>query len=183
MSCLQWFPADDTPMDTQEVRVQGVIYTIEPGVPVDIPQEHYAAVTAALQALQGGTMAAPGTPTVTTQGTTGAATWGYKVAAVGQTGDSQLSAQGTTTGANGNATLTGTNLQQIAQPSLPAHATGWRVVRTASGGTPAGVNVDISGVLPLGQATFNDTGIAGVAYTPAGAAPPVDLVVTGPTEL
>lgn len=108
--------------------------------------------------------APPNAPAVATQGATGAVTWGYRAAAVMPDGDTQLSAQGQAT--NGVTPLTGSNFQRVTKPtSMPPGAIGWRVVRTQSGGTPAGINVDISGVLALGTATFSDTGIAGTAYT------------------
>ena len=180
MASLIWYPADDSPLEVAQVTVDTVMLTFAPGVPKQVPTEYYAALLTALQGIMG-TMAAPAAPTVATQGATGAATWGYKVAAVGQTGDTIPSTQGQAT--NGVTPLTGTNFQLITRPALPAHATGWRVIRTASGGTPVGVNVDISGIIPASTTTFSDTGIAGVAYTAAVAAPPVDLVVSGPPEL
>lgn len=180
MGSLVWYPADDTYIEVARVLVDDVSYTFFPGIPKQIAPEHYAGAQTALKAIQG-TMAAPPAPTVATQGTTGAQTWGYKVAAIGQAGDSQLSTQGQAT--NGVATLTSSNFQRITQPTLPAHATGWRVVRTASGGTPSGTNVDISGALPVSTTTFDDKAIVGSAYSAAGSAPPVDLVVAGPAEL
>lgn len=107
----------------------------------------------------------PNAPVVTWTGTpTGTATWGYEVAAVMTDGDTQLSSQGSV--ATGATTATGTAHPVVTKPtSMPAGAIGWRVVRTQSGGTPAGVNVDVSGVLPLSTTTFNDTGLAGSAYT------------------
>lgn len=163
------------------VAASSRIYTFMPGVPLWVLTEDVSSVRTQLQALQGGTIAAPAAPTVATQGATGSATWGYKIAWVGQTGDSQLSPQGQAT--NGVTPLTGSNSQLVTRATVPAHVTGWRVVRTASGGSPAGINVDISGVLPASQSTFTDTGIAGSAYSAAGSAPPVDLVASGPADL
>ncbi|HSX36540.1 MAG TPA: hypothetical protein VLG13_00225, partial [Patescibacteria group bacterium] len=56
----------------------------------------------------------PASPTVTTNGTTGAQTWGYKVVAINAAGGSTpASAQGTTTSGNGVSTLTSSNYQAI----------------------------------------------------------------------
>lgn len=181
MASLVWKPAGDAPVEVARVVMANArVYTFTPGIAEQVPPEDYANVRAALQAIQGN-MTTPAAPTVAPQGTTGAATWGYKIAVVGQTGDTLLSPQGQTT--TGNATLTAGNFNRITASALPGHAVGWRVIRSASGGTPAGVNVDISGVLPVTQTTFSDTGIAGSAYTAAGSNPVVDLVVSGPGEL
>jgi hypothetical protein len=181
MASLTWKPADDRLIEVARVVVAGNReYTFEPGIAKQVPSADYATAKAALQALQGN-IATAGAPTVAAQGVPGLVTWGYKIAAVGQTGDGLLSPEGTT--ATGNATLTSGNNCLVTRPALPTHATGWRVVRTTSGGIPVGVNVDVSGVLPATQATFTDTGIAGTAYSPAGSNPPVDLVVDGPADL
>lgn len=156
-------------------------YTFTPGVAQQVPVEDVAQVAAALAALQGN-LAAAGTPTITVGGTTGGtATWAYKVVAVSEGGDTVEGAAGSN--ATGQTTLTGSNYMIIAQPTLPAYSTGWRVIRTTSGGTPASVNVDISGVLPLTTTTFHDTGIAGTAYTAQVGPQTAALVTSGPKDL
>lgn len=151
-------------------------YTFLPGVSQEIPPEDYGQVRGVLQALQG-MLAAPSAPTVTVHGTAGSTTYSYVVVAVGQTGDGLES--GATSVTTGNATLSGTNYNQITQPTLSAYATGWRVVRTA-GGTSQG---DVSGVLPLTTTTFNDQSPSALnSYTQVASAPPVALVTAGPAD-
>jgi len=186
LAAITWLPADDFgQQELLSIRVggEGIIFNFYPGVAKDVPQDEFAPATvAALLRAVHGNMTTPGAPTVTAQGTTGAATWGYKIAAIGKAGDTLLSAQGQDT--NGNATLTAGNNNLITRPALPAHSAGWRVIRTQSGGTPSSVNVDISGVIPATTTTFTDTGIAGTAYTPVGSNPSVDLVLVGlPADL
>jgi hypothetical protein len=181
MGSLVWKPAVDAQLEIARVVQGGArFYQFYPGVAQNVIPEDFSGVQTALRAIHGN-MATPSAPTVAPQGTGGVETWGYKIAAVGQTGNTLLSAQGST--AVGNATLTVTDFNRVTRPALPAHATGWRVIRSASGGTPAGTTVDISGVLPASQATFDDTGIAGSAYSAAGSNPPVDLVAAGPAEM
>ena len=101
--------------------------------------------------------AAP-TPTVTTVGTTGAATWGYKLVAVGYDGTySAAGTEGTTGSGNGNATLTNANYQQVSWTPV-ADAAYYIIVRTTSGGTPA--TTGVVGIVPNSVTTFNDTGLA-----------------------
>lgn len=105
--------------------------------------------------------AAPAAPSVTPTGGLGS-TWGYKVVSVMHDGDTPQSAQGQTT--TGAATLDASHYNTIARPTLASGALGWRVIRTQSGGTPVAVNVDISGFIPAGTASFQDTGQAGALY-------------------
>jgi hypothetical protein len=157
------------------VTPNGSVYYFIPGIPQDVPPEHHAYVKGVLAANDGPSVT-PNAPVVTWNGTTGAAVWGYKVAAVFPDGDTFLSNQGQV--ANGGTTANGTTFPIINRPtSMPAGATGWRVVRTQSGGTPAGINVDVSGVLAMATATFNDTGITGTAYATEA------MVVEGPADL
>lgn len=159
----------------QVVTPGGVTYTFTPGVPKDVAPEHHAYVKNILQTADGPAIT-PNAPAVAAGIGTGAGTWGYKVAAILPDGDSMLSPQGQST--NATTLASGTATEVITKPTqMPSQATGWRVVRSQSGGTPAGVNVDISGVLALSTASFTDTGIAGTAYT-------ADVTVfEGPGEL
>ncbi|MFZ6022612.1 MAG: hypothetical protein ACOYT9_04065 [Patescibacteria group bacterium] len=98
----------------------------------------------------------PGAPTVTPQGTTGAATWTYKISAVNATGnETVLSANGST--ATGNATLSGTNFNRITWSETPG-AAAYRIYRVATGTSPNTTGyigtVDANSTLQ-----FDDTGI------------------------
>ncbi len=98
----------------------------------------------------------PGAPTVTPQGTTGAATWTYKISAVNATGnETVLSADGSTT--SGNATLSGTNFNRITWSETPG-AAAYRIYRVATGTSP-----NTSGYIGTVDAhstlQFDDTGI------------------------
>jgi fibronectin-binding autotransporter adhesin len=106
-------------------------------------------------------LSTPGTPTVTTQGTTGAATWSYKVVAVSASGSTTpASTAGSTTSANGNATLTGSNFQQITWTPV-AGAVSYKIYRTAVGTSPSTTGL----IGTTGATIFNDTGLAGDGST------------------
>ncbi len=111
--------------------------------------------------LQGGltiaNLATPGTPTVTTVGTTGASTWGYKVVAVTASGaTTAASSQGTTTSANGAATLTTANYQRITWSTVSG-AVSYKIYRTAVATSPATTGL----IGTTAATTFDDTGITG----------------------
>lgn len=106
--------------------------------------------------------AAP-TPTVTPFGTTGAATWTYKIAAVGYNGVATvLGTAGST--ATGNATLTPANGNLITWTPV-ADAAYYIVVRTVSGGTPASLGV--IGIVTNGESELEDVGQAATENTSA----------------
>jgi hypothetical protein len=101
----------------------------------------------------------PSTPTVTPNGTTGAATWSYKIVAKDVNGlHSAASSAGTTT--SGNANLTGGNFNRITWPDVTG-ATEYDVYRTAHGTTPATNGLIASGV----TSPLDDTGLAGDGST------------------
>lgn len=103
------------------------------------------------------------TPTITPEGTTGAATWTYALFAVGY--DGQYSAIGTAASTTtGNATLTVTNYNLITWTPV-ADAAQYVIVRTVSGGTPASVGT--IGVVGSGVSSFTDTGQAADPRTSA----------------
>jgi hypothetical protein len=108
-----------------------------------------------------GPMTTPATPVITTGGTPGVATWGYQVIAVGPNGDSIPSIAGTVT--TGNAALTTTNFNVITWTANAGAFLGYKVYRSASGGTPA--STGLIATLGPGVLTFNDTGIVATAYT------------------
>lgn len=151
MGTLVWRPAADAPIEVARIVVVDRVYTLEPGIPLQVPAEDYAAVRTKLLALQG-TIVTPLAPTVAPVGTAGVETWGYKVVAVTQGGDSLPSPEGTT--ATGNAVLTAGHFNRVTRPTLPVHATGWRAIRNSLAGTPTGapgtpVGTHVAGVTDL----------------------------------
>jgi hypothetical protein len=102
-------------------------------------------------------LATPGTPTITTVGTTGATTWKYRIAAVSANGGiTAASAEGSTTSANGNATLTGSNLQRLSWTAVNG-AVSYKVYRTAVGTSPATTGL----IATVSVTALDDTGLVG----------------------
>lgn len=98
----------------------------------------------------------PDAPTITPQGTTGAATWTYKISVVNATGnETVLSANGSTT--SGNATLSGTNFNRITWSATPG-AAAYRIYRVATGTSPNTTGY-IGTVDAHSTLQFDDTGI------------------------
>jgi hypothetical protein len=105
--------------------------------------------------------AALGTPSgvvVTPQGTTGAATYGYRVTALGGGGETLAATEGTT--ATGNATLTGANFNRVTWNALTG-ASGYAIYRTTGGATQGKIGTSTT-------ATFDDTGLAAAGAVPGG---------------
>lgn len=163
MAAVTYYPPPNGPTGPLEVRFDAMIFVVEPGVPKAIAQEDMAGVIAAIQASQGN-MVSP-QPTVTNQGTAGTTSYTYELVAVNANGDTLPGTVRTTT--TGNATLNGTNYNQLTW-AAPAGATSVKIIRTASAGTPS--STGIIGTVAASVTTFNDTGLAASAYTPAGAA-------------
>jgi hypothetical protein len=161
-----------TPKDVVRVRVAGDQYTFVPGVPRDVPNERRAALTTALQAIEGN-LVSP-TPTVTPTGGA-AATQSYQVVALNANGDTLPSATVTTNA--GPTTLSGTNYNTIAWTTVTG-ATGYKVVRTAGGPSQG-----LIATLGATATSYQDQGAAGTAYTPAGSPVGVTQVVTSMGEL
>lgn len=109
----------------------------------------------------------PVAPTVTPQGTTGAATWSYKIVAKQVDSDgnvvaySQASSVGTTT--TGKATLTGTDFNRITWAEDENANGGYDIYRTAHGTGPT--TNGVIGSVAEGVTTFDDTGLAGDSAT------------------
>jgi hypothetical protein len=102
------------------------------------------------------------TPTVTPQGTTGAATWTYRLVALDA--DGHVSAVGTAgSTATGNATLTGVNFNRITWTDPSGDVASIRIYRTAVGTSPT--TTGLIGTVLAGVQTFDDTGLAGDAST------------------
>lgn len=103
----------------------------------------------------------PATPVITTAGTAGVVTWTYKVSALNGSGETPVSAAGST--ALGNATLSATNYNIITWGTVPG-ATGYKIYRTVAGTSPA--SIGFIGVALGSSISFNDTGYAGDTSTP-----------------
>ena len=118
--------------------------------------------------IQGGVtvygLSTPGTPTVTTVGTTGTQTWGYSIVAVSASGGlTPVSTQGTTTSGNGVSTLTTSNYQQVSWTPV-AGAVSYKVYRTTVAATAP--NPSTTGLIgTTSAASFNDTGLIGDGTT------------------
>jgi hypothetical protein len=105
----------------------------------------------------------PSAPTVANIGTSGSTHYTYAVSALNANGGSTLdSATTQTTG--GNATLSGTNYNQITWTGVTG-ASSYNIYRTASSGTPSTTGL-IGNVSATSTLSFNDTGIAGGAAVP-----------------
>lgn len=103
------------------------------------------------------------TPTgvsVTPQGTAGAVTYGYRVSAVGGSGETLAAAEQTT--ATGNATLTGVNFNRVAWTAVTG-AGGYNIYRTTGGATQGKI-----GFIAAGTNQFDDTGLAAAGAVPTG---------------
>lgn len=114
----------------------------------------------------------PSAPTITPVGTTGAATWSYRITAVTANGESLASTAGST--ATGNANLSTTNYNRITITRVSGAAY-YNIYRTAVGTSPATTGIigtlDDNSNANSGGGTvicFLDTGLAG-----SGAAVPV----------
>lgn len=76
----------------------------------------------------------PSVPTVVAQGTTGSTTWGYRVTAFSDTGETLASSETQIT--DGNATLSATNFNRITWTAVSG-AVKYGVYRSTAGGTPS----------------------------------------------
>lgn len=117
--------------------------------------------TAIAQGLRVVQVAQPSAPTVTPQGTTGATSYSYGITAITQLGETNVSANGST--ATGNATLSAMNFNRVTWTAV-TNAEGYKIYRTASGGTPA--TTGLIGTVGRNLLTFDDTGIAAGAAAP-----------------
>jgi hypothetical protein len=162
-----------------DVLVGNIIYSLEPGVPHDIPPEHFAAVVAAVRIASGTLAPVAAGPVITHQGAGGAASYTYEVVAYDATGDAVPSP--TTTDAAGNAALGSGNGEIVTwvAPANPSSARlGFKVIRTAGGPSQG-----LLGTVGPSVVTFTDTGGAATVYTPAGTNPGVAQAIAGPPEI
>jgi hypothetical protein len=103
------------------------------------------------------TLANPGAPTVTNVGTTGAATWTYKIVAKQLDGSNTAAgAAGSTT--TGNATLTTSNYNHLAWTAVTGAAS-YDIYRTAHGTTPSTNGKLATVTAPI--VTYDDKAAAG----------------------
>lgn len=115
-------------------------------------------------AAQGTQLSTPSAPSVSPQGITGATNYSYKITAKDQWGNSTTplsttvaSSAGSTS--SGNASLTGSNFNQITWTSV-AGAVSYDVWRTVGGATQGW----LGNVLASSPLSFNDTGLAATAW-------------------
>lgn len=106
-------------------------------------------------------LATPTGLTVAPQGTTGATTYGYKVAALLADGTTTTAATSEVTIANGNATLTATEYNKIDWTAVTG-ATCYNVFRTTGGATQGKITATCQTAI-----TLNDTGIAASGSAPS----------------
>ncbi|HEX4774984.1 MAG TPA: hypothetical protein VH234_05715 [Candidatus Saccharimonadales bacterium] len=108
-------------------------------------------------------LSAPTAPSIANIGTAGGTSYTYAITALNANGGTTLISPTTTT-ATGNATLDGTNFNQITWTAV-AGANSYKIYRTASGGTPSTTGL-IGTVNANTTLSFNDTGIAGTTAAP-----------------
>lgn len=115
--------------------------------------------------------AAPGAPTATPTGTTGATSYSYTVAALdGNGGVTAASAAGSTS--TGNATLSGTNYNALSVTAVPG-AVQYAWYRTVGGATQGLIGVTTA-------PTLNDTGLAATTSAGVPSASPAAATATVP---
>ncbi len=104
--------------------------------------------------------AAPAAPAITNVGAAGIVAYGYELVAIDLDGNaSPLSAEGST--ATGNATIDGTNYNNVAIPAAGGGIADYKVYRSSSAGSPSTLGL-LGHALP-GSTTFSDKGLAPVA--------------------
>jgi hypothetical protein len=137
--CDIWF---DDPLSSGDQTTLNGLVAAHTGEPVSSPE-------------QGGLIIipldTPDAPTVTPQGTPGSTTWGYKVTAFSESGETMASTEGQTT--TGAATLDGTNFNRLAWAEVDG-ASRYGVYRTTSGGTPSSTGK----ITEVDGTQFDDTG-------------------------
>lgn len=118
----------------------------------------------------------PSAPTVVPQGTPGATTWGYKVTAWSDTGETLASTETQIT--NGNAVLTATDFNRISWDIVEGSVK-YSVYRTTSGGTPSS-----TGLIKVTTAKdYDDKGDTASGSTPSEDLSGALLVGTGDVSI
>lgn len=105
-------------------------------------------------------VAAPSTPALTVNGSTGSTSYSYYIVAKDQFGNKTL-ASAVQSVSNGNAVLSSSNSILITWTAVPGSYS-YDVIRSASAGTPSSTG---SIALSVQNINFTDTGIAASAYT------------------
>jgi hypothetical protein len=146
--CNIWF--DDPLSGPDETTLDGLV-AAHTGEPVS-DSEHGGLVV--------GPLDTPAAPTITPQGTPGSTTWGYKITAFSESGETMASIEGQTT--TGAATLDGTNFNRVTWAAVPG-ASRYGIYRSTAGGTPSttGEITEVSGL------QFDDTGQAASGSEPS----------------
>lgn len=108
------------------------------------------------------TAATPDAPSVVPSGATGSTSWGYRVTAVSDVGETLASAETLIT--NGVATLSTVNFNKISWAEVIGART-YNVYRSTSGGTPGSTGL-IATVMP-GQCHINDIGLSASGSVPS----------------
>jgi hypothetical protein len=164
MGAVVYLPEADHAGGPLDVLVGGaVIYTLEPGIPQHIPNEHLAAVKAAAAGAEG-TLTVP-TPTISHPS---AATRRFAIVTV-------------IDGPADSAPGTGVNVTSFADVTL-----NWTADLTETGGykvlesADAGVTWHVVGTVSTGITTFHYTGQVGSPYTPAGGTASTSVITPTP---
>jgi hypothetical protein len=110
-----------------------------------------------------GPIETPSAPTITPQGTPGSTTWGYKITAIGQSGETLASTEGQTT--TGASTLNSTNFNRITWAAVDG-AIQYGIYRATAGGTPSSTG-KILDYQPAGTLQFDDRGQAASGDEPS----------------
>lgn len=93
----------------------------------------------------------PSTPSVSPQGTPGSTTWGYKVTAFSDSGETMASSEAQTT--TGSATLDDANFNRVSWSEVPG-ASRYAIYRVTAGGTPSSTGK----ITEVAVLQFDDTG-------------------------
>jgi hypothetical protein len=146
--CDIWF--DDPLSSGDETTLDGLV-AAHTGVPTSQPDKGGSLVVP---------LDTPSAPTVTPQGTPGSTTWGYKVTALSQSGETLASTEGQTT--TGAAALNKTNYNRVTWAAVPG-AVRYGIYRASAGGNPSttGKMTEVAGL------QFDDTGQAASGSEPS----------------
>jgi len=109
-------------------------------------------------------MDTPSAPAITPQGTPGSTTWGYKITAFSQSGETMASTEGQTT--TGASTLNGTNYNRITWEAVEG-ARQYGIYRTTAGGAPSSTGKLANVLAGIGALQFNDKGQAASGSEPS----------------
>lgn len=120
--CDIWF---DDPLSAPDQATLDGIVAAHTGEPSDSPEKGGLTIHP---------IDTPDAPTVTPQGTPGSTSWGYKITAFSESGETLASTEGTTS--TGAATLNDTNYNRITWDEVTGAAK-YAIYRSTAGGTPS----------------------------------------------